>query len=232
MHEIKHFPINTPASQRSKPASLIVKNLGIKDYSSIFEAMKDFTANRTAETPDEFWCLEHYPVFTQGQAGKPEHILAPLDIPLIQTDRGGQVTYHGPGQLIVYFLVDVQRKEWGVRAFVSAIEQAVIDLLAEYSVKAHNKKEAPGVYVEDSKIASLGLRIRKGCSYHGLSFNINMDLEPFQRIHPCGFKGLKVVQLRDYVPSITIASAKYNLLPHLKNRLKYGEITINTFQDS
>lgn len=202
--------------------TLKVKTLVCKqEYSLVFQAMKEFTEKRSAETSDEFWILEHHPVYTQGQAGNAEHILAPVEIPIIQTDRGGQVTYHGPGQLIVYLLVDVQRKGLGVRKFVSSIEQAVIDLLAEYSISAHSKKEAPGVYIEDAKICSLGLRIRKGCSYHGLSFNINMDLTPFDRINPCGFKGLKILQLRDFIPKITVQETQERLLPHLVHHLSY-----------
>lgn len=164
--------------------------------------MQQFTATRDETTPDELWLLEHPPVYTQGQAGKPEHVLAPGDIPVVQIDRGGQVTYHGPGQLVAYLLFDLKRSKIGVRDFVRRIEQSVIDVLAGYGIAAYGKVDAPGVYVSraggEAKIASLGLRIRNGCSYHGLALNVNMDLEPFSRINPCGYAGLQVAQIADY----------------------------------
>lgn len=160
--------------------------------------MSAFTDNRLADTPDEFWLLEHDPVFTLGQAGKIEHVLAPGDIPVIPVDRGGQVTYHGPGQIVGYPLIDLRRTKVGVRELVHRIEQALIDTLARWDIQAARREGAPGVYVGEAKIAALGLRVRRGCSFHGLAFNVAMDLEPFQRINPCGYKGLAVTQLLDF----------------------------------
>lgn len=174
------------------------------EYVPVWEAMQAFTAARTAETPDELWLLTHAPVFTQGQAGKPEHVLSPGDIPVVQIDRGGQVTYHGPGQLVVYLLLDVRRRGLGVRELVERIEQGVIDVLAAQGIVAEAQRKAPGVYVNGAKIAALGLRIRQGCSYHGLSFNIDMDLTPFARINPCGYQGMAVTQLRDLLPASSV----------------------------
>ncbi|MDP1931653.1 MAG: lipoyl(octanoyl) transferase LipB [Gammaproteobacteria bacterium] len=183
--------------------TLVVRSAALNtslDYIPVWEAMRRFTENRNSETPDEVWLLTHLPVFTQGQAGKPEHLLNPGDIPVVQIDRGGQVTYHGPGQLVVYIMVDVRRAGTGARALVETIEQSVIAVLAEYGIVAESQRKAPGVYVKGAKIAALGLRIRQGCSYHGLSFNIDMDLSPFRRINPCGYEGMQVTQLRDLVP--------------------------------
>ena len=162
--------------------------------------MEDFTRERTEQTPDELWVLQHEPVFTQGQAGKAEHILDPHDIPVVQSDRGGQVTYHGPGQLVVYCLIDVRRRGFGVRALVDLIETAILETLQSYGIRGELRKGAPGVYVDGRKIAALGLRIRRGCSLHGLSFNIDMDLTPFNWINPCGYEGLQTTQLADLVP--------------------------------
>jgi lipoyl(octanoyl) transferase len=177
-----------------------VRRLGLQPYAKVLVDMHAFSAARTADTVDELWLLQHEPVFTQGQAGKPEHILAAGDIPVIQSDRGGQVTYHGPGQLIVYFLLDVKRREAGVRGLVDLIEQSLLRVLASYGIEGELRKSAPGVYVAGRKIAALGLRIRRGCSLHGLSFNIAMELEPFSRINPCGYAGLQSTQLRDLLP--------------------------------
>jgi len=174
-----------------------VRWLGLQDYAPCLQAMKDFTHQRDENTPDEIWLLEHHPVFTQGQNGKEEHLLQTGDIPVIQTDRGGQVTYHGPGQLMVYTLIDVKRKHLNIRELVTLLEQSVIDLLAEYGIQAEAKREAPGVYVHQQKICSIGLRIRRGCAYHGIAFNVSMDLEPFTRINPCGFTALKMTQFAD-----------------------------------
>lgn len=174
--------------------TVTIRWLGQKDYEACWQAMQQFTNQRNEETIDEIWLLEHHPVFTQGQNGKAEHILNPGNIPIVQTDRGGQVTYHGPGQLMVYTLVDLKRKQLNVRELVSLLEQSIIDLLAEYGIKAHAKREAPGVYVDEKKICSIGLRIRRGCSYHGIAFNVSLDLEPFTRINPCGFAELKMTQ--------------------------------------
>lgn len=167
---------------------------GLQDYTSCWHAMQEFTNQRDSETLDEIWLLEHPPVFTQGQNGKAEHLLNTGDIPVVQTDRGGQVTYHGPGQLMVYTLIDLKRKHLNVRELVTLLEQSVIDMLAEYNIKAVAKREAPGVYVDEKKICSIGLRIRKGCSYHGIAFNVAMDLTPFTRINPCGFSTLEMTQ--------------------------------------
>ncbi len=174
-----------------------VRKMGLSDYRETWMAMQQFTDRRDADTPDELWLTEHRPVFTQGLNGSAEHLLAPGDIPVVQVDRGGQVTYHGPGQLVLYCLLDIMRLGIGVKGLVGRIEQSIIALLGDYGIDAQARAGAPGVYVGDAKIAALGLRIRKGCCYHGLSLNVDMDLEPFRRINPCGFRGLAVTQLRD-----------------------------------
>lgn len=171
------------------------RQLGLVDYEPTLRAMKDLTDTRTADDPDELWLLQHPRVFTQGQAGKAEHVLAPGDIPVIQVDRGGQVTYHGPGQWVLYLLIDLRRRSWGVRDLVNTIESSIVTLLQEYGVDAVPDPKAPGVYVNGAKIAALGLRVRRGCSYHGLSLNVDMDLEPFGRINPCGYQGLQVTSM-------------------------------------
>jgi lipoyl(octanoyl) transferase len=171
-------------------AELVIRNLGEQPYPETWEAMKAFTADRGPDTTDELWFLEHHRVYTQGQAGKAEHILAAGDIPVIQVDRGGQVTYHGPGQLVVYLLLDLNRRKLGVRALVDAIEQAIVLCLGDIGIHAAPRPDAPGVYVDGAKIASLGLRVRRGCSFHGLALNVDMDMEPFARINPCGFAGM------------------------------------------
>ncbi|MGH8042874.1 MAG: lipoyl(octanoyl) transferase LipB [Rudaea sp.] len=177
---------------------LLVRRLpGLSPYEPVWRAMQAFTDARDGATADELWIVEHQPVFTLGQAGKWEHVLQPGEIPVIAVDRGGQVTYHGPGQIVAYPLVDLRRAGIGVRAYVQRIEQAVIDTLAEWNIAAARKAGAPGVYVNGAKIAALGIRVRRGCTFHGLAFNVNMDLEPFQRINPCGFQGLQVVQVVD-----------------------------------
>ena len=200
----------------------IVKRLGRVDYEPTFQAMQAFTASRTPETPDELWIVEHPPVYTLGQAGKPEHILRDVGIPLVRIDRGGQVTYHGPGQVVVYLLLDLARLEIKVRELVSAIEQAVIDLLAEYGVAAERRDGAPGVYVGEAKIAALGLRIRNGCSYHGVALNVDMDLSPFAAINPCGYAGLEVIQTRDLNIPLTAHEAGERLSQHLLQQLDQG----------
>ncbi|SDR84410.1 lipoyl(octanoyl) transferase [Halopseudomonas xinjiangensis] len=176
---------------------LIVRGLGLVAYEPTLEAMRRFTAERDDSTPDEIWFLEHPPVFTQGQAGKAEHLLAPGDIPVVQVERGGQVTYHGPGQLVAYLLLDIRRLELGVRDLVSAMERSLVGLLAGYGIEASPRPDAPGVYVGAAKIASLGLRIRRGCSFHGLALNVDMDMAPFRRINPCGYAGLAMAQMVD-----------------------------------
>ena len=183
---------------------IALRQLGHSQYADVFHAMRDFTDRRTesearASIPDELWLTEHEPVFTQGQAGRAEYVLNPGAIPVVQTDRGGQVTYHGPGQSVVYLLVDLPRADLSIRSLVTLIQDSIISVLATYGVSSTCRKGAPGVFVEDAKIASLGLRVRKGCSYHGLSLNVDMDLEPFSRIHPCGLTGLQMTQLRDLV---------------------------------
>ncbi|WP_313516014.1 lipoyl(octanoyl) transferase LipB [Pseudomonas sp.] len=178
-------------------AELIVRHLGLADYLPTLEAMRRLTAERGEATPDEIWLLQHPRVFTQGQAGKAEHLLAPGDIPVVQVDRGGQVTYHGPGQLVAYLMLDLRRLGLGVRELVTAMEQSLVELLASYDIQAAPKADAPGVYVAGDKIASLGLRVSRGCSFHGLALNVDMDMSPFGRINPCGYAGLKMVQLRD-----------------------------------
>lgn len=176
---------------------LIVRHLGVKDFSDVWQQMRDFTDTRHHDTPDELWLLEHPAVFTLGQAGKPEHILAAGDIPVVKTDRGGQVTYHGVGQLVGYCLLDIKRLNIGVRELVETIEDVLVEVLAKYHIDAWANRDAHGVYVGTKKIASLGLRIRKGCSYHGFSLNLNMDLEPYLRINPCGHAGLEMTQIQE-----------------------------------
>lgn len=181
--------------------------------------MQEFTQQRSEQTPDEIWLLEHHPVFTLGLNGKREHVLDPKDIPVVQCDRGGQVTYHGPGQLIAYLLLDLRRRNLGVKQLVHQMEQAVIDLLSESGITARRRDNAPGVYVNDSKIAALGLRVRRGCCYHGLSLNIDMDLEPFSRINPCGFPNLVACQLSDLSPEATMNLISDALINKLQNQL-------------
>ncbi|MCE4936772.1 lipoyl(octanoyl) transferase LipB [Aliivibrio fischeri] len=178
---------------------LVVKNLGRQDYEPVWKAMHTFTDERDENTCDEVWLVEHNPVFTQGQAGKEEHVLAAGDIPIVKSDRGGQVTYHGPGQLVAYVLINLRRKNIGVRELVTHIENTVINTLSHFNVESAARPDAPGVYVDNKKICSLGLRIRKGCSFHGLALNINMDLSPFLRINPCGYAGMEMTQLHDLV---------------------------------
>lgn len=204
--------------------NLRVRHLGRRDYVPVWHAMQKFTAQRTADSADEIWLVEHPPVYTQGLNGKPEHLLTPGAIPVVQTDRGGQVTYHGPGQLLAYVLVDLQRKGWGIRDLVSRLEQAVIDLLHDHGIVAAARHDAPGVYVDGAKIAALGLRVKRGCSYHGLSFNVAMDLEPFSRINPCGYAGLPVTQLSALGGPSDPTKVAEVLLKHLCARLGYNSV--------
>lgn len=178
--------------------AVILRRLGAVDYQSVWQQMRSFNEQRSAETADEIWLLQHPPVYTQGMNGRDEHLPLKSDIPVVETDRGGQVTYHGPGQLIVYLLLDLRRLKLGVRELVRIMEQAVIELLADYEVSAYGRIEAPGVYVEGAKIAALGLRIRRGCCYHGLALNVDVDLAPFNSIDPCGYKSLPVTRLKDF----------------------------------
>ena len=196
-----------------------IRRLGRVDYEPTWHAMQEFTAARTPETPDELWVVEHPPVFTLGQAGKPDHLLRDVGIPVVKIDRGGQVTYHGPGQVVVYLLIDLQRLKIKVRELVTAIEQALIDFLAEQGATAERRTGAPGVYVSDAKVAALGLRIKNGCSYHGLSLNVDMDLSPFAAINPCGYAGLKVTQTRDLGIPLNLTEAGELLCRHLRQQL-------------
>ncbi|MDR2188266.1 MAG: lipoyl(octanoyl) transferase LipB [Azonexus sp.] len=196
-----------------------VKPLGRVDYLPTYAAMQDFTAGRAADTADELWIVEHPPVYTLGQAGKAEHILRDVGIPVVKIDRGGQVTYHGPGQAVIYLLLDLARRQLKARQLVSLIEQAVIDLLAEYGLAAERQAKAPGVYVGGAKIAALGLRIRHGCSYHGVALNVDMDLTPFAAINPCGYPGLPVTQTRDFAIPLTAGEAGQRLARHLLRQL-------------
>ncbi len=197
------------------PAPVRVRRLGATDYIETWDAMKAFTAGRDAATADELWLTEHPPVFTQGLNGRAEHLLAPGDIPVVQVDRGGQVTYHGPGQLVLYCLLDLARLGLGVKGLVGSIERAIVEWLAGYGIAARTRSGAPGVYVGGAKIAALGLRVRKGCCYHGLSLNVDMDLEPFGRINPCGYAGLAVTQLRDLGVELAVERAGAELASQL-----------------
>lgn len=201
---------------------LLVRHLGLADYLPTLEAMRRLTDERDEQTADEIWLLQHPRVFTQGQAGKPEHLLAPGDIPVVQVERGGQVTYHGPGQLVAYLMLDLRRLDLGVRELVSAMELSLVDVLAGYGIEAAPKAEAPGVYVKDDKIASLGLRVRRGCSFHGLALNVDMDMTPFQRINPCGYAGLKMVQMKDLLATPPVFDEVAQRLEQaLRQRLGY-----------
>ncbi|OAJ93639.1 lipoyl(octanoyl) transferase LipB [Vibrio bivalvicida] len=207
---------------------LVVKHLGRQDYEPIWQAMHDFTDNRTEDTADEVWLVEHNPVFTQGQAGKEEHLLNTGDIPVVQSDRGGQVTYHGPGQLVAYFLINLRRKKIGVRDLVTHIENLVINTLKAYNIDSAARPDAPGVYVDGKKICSLGLRIRKGCSFHGLALNVNMDLTPFLRINPCGYAGMEMVQVSQLGGPEDITQVETKLVEELVALLNYQQVKIDT----
>lgn len=198
---------------------MLVRDLGRRPYEPVWRAMQRFTDARDAATPDALWLVEHDPVFTLGQAGREEHVLMPGDIPVLHVDRGGQVTYHGPGQIVAYPLLDLRRLGIGVREYVHRIEQAVIDTLAEWNIAGARRDGAPGVYVDGAKIAALGIRVRGGCSFHGLAFNIAMDLEPFHRINPCGFAGLQVVAMADLCGASELEAVKPVLVRHLAAQL-------------
>jgi len=204
-----------------KGGDLIWRELGLNAYEPIWAKMRQFVANANAQTVEEIWLLEHERIFTLGQAGKREHILNAGDIPVIQTERGGQVTYHGQGQLVVYFMLDLKRRHLSVRDLVSLLENAVIELLAQYQIAAFSKKDAPGIYVDHKKIASLGLRIRRGWSFHGLALNVKMDLEPFLRINPCGYQGLQMTQIAEFVPQIDLKDVSLKLQTIFNNHLAY-----------
>lgn len=207
---------------------LVVRKLGRCDYEPIWQAMHEFTDNRTEQTIDEIWLVEHNPVFTQGQAGKAEHLINTGDIPVIQSDRGGQVTYHGPGQLVAYFLINLRRKRLGVRDLVTHIENLVINTLKTYHIESTARPDAPGVYVDGKKICSLGLRIRHGCSFHGLALNINMDLSPFLRINPCGYAGMEMVQVSQLGGPYQVQVVADQLIKELVTLLDYKHINFST----
>lgn len=209
----------------SNSSSLLIRQLGVQDYTSVWQAMQAFTQTRDDASTDEIWLLQHPPVYTLGLNGKRKHLLVANAIPVIDVDRGGQVTYHGPGQLVAYTLIDLKRKQLGVRDLVQHIEQAIMELLAEYAIEAERKPDAPGVYVDGAKIAALGLRIKKERSYHGLSLNIDMDLSPFTAINPCGYEGMPVTQLRDLANrTIVIADVAKQLIKHLSRQLQYNDM--------
>ncbi|RZQ53695.1 octanoyltransferase [Pseudoalteromonas phenolica] len=201
-------------------STVIVRQLGLRSYEPIWQKMQDFTDTRDDNSADEIWFVEHEPVFTQGQAGKAEHVLAPGDIPVIQVDRGGQVTYHGPGQQMMYVLFNLRRLKIGVRELVTWLEECIVDLLKEYDINAYAKADAPGVYVNDSKIASLGLRVRRGCSFHGLALNVNMDMSPFMLINPCGYAGMNMVQTSELNGPSQLDEVAQGLVKHMQKRLK------------
>lgn len=210
---------------------LEVTDLGLQPYEQVWAAMTEFTNTRTSETIDQLWLVQHPPVFTQGQAGKAEHLLIPGDIPVVQSDRGGQVTYHGPGQLVAYPLLDLRRLKMGVRDLVTAIEQTIVATLAHYQIEAFPKPDAPGVYVSTEgrvdKIASLGLRVRRSCSFHGLALNVAMDLSPFLRINPCGYQGLAMTQMQNLLPKpISVENVQQQLVIQFAQKLGYETCTM------
>ncbi|MGI9878294.1 lipoyl(octanoyl) transferase LipB [Vibrio chagasii] len=205
---------------------LIVKKLGRQDYEPVWKAMHKFTDERTEEEVDQVWLVEHNPVFTQGQAGKAEHVLNAGDIPVIQSDRGGQVTYHGPGQLVAYFLINIRRKKFGVRDLVTHIENLVINTLKAYNIDSAARPDAPGVYVDGKKICSLGLRIRRGCSFHGLALNVDMDLSPFLRINPCGYQGMEMAQVSQLGGPSELENVEQQLIQELVELLGYDQVDI------
>ncbi|OEF26282.1 lipoyl(octanoyl) transferase LipB [Vibrio rumoiensis] len=214
----------SPAS----PEQVVIRQLGRQDYSPVWQAMHTFTDERNDQSIDEVWLVEHNPVFTQGQAGKTEHLLNTGDIPVIQSDRGGQVTYHGPGQIVAYFMINLRRKNIGVRELVTHIENIVIETLKEFGITSAARSDAPGVYVQQRKICSLGLRIRKGCSFHGLALNVNMDLAPFLRINPCGYAGMEMVQVKDVDGPDSVSAVETILIQKITHQLGYRQVEITT----
>jgi lipoyl(octanoyl) transferase len=221
-----------PQQTEANQLPLVIRNLGRYAYVPVWQAMQDFTDKRNKNTPDEIWVVEHDPVFTQGQAGKEEHLLFPGDIEVVKVDRGGQVTYHGPGQIVVYVLLNLKRRKIGIRELVTHIENAIINTLKHYDIIAAAKPDAPGVYVDGKKIASLGLRVRKGCTFHGLALNVDMDLEPFSRINPCGYAGLEMIQCRDFTSSEALAPIEQQLVSHLSDLLQASELIYTTGLDN
>ena len=204
----------------------VIRHLGQVEYEPTWRAMEKFTLERGPDTPDEIWFLEHPPVFTLGLAGKMEHVLAPGGIPVIHIDRGGQVTYHGPGQLVVYPLIDLRRQKLGVRELVEALENSVIDTLTAYGIHAKGRRDAPGVYVDARKVCSIGIRVRRGCSYHGIAFNVAMDLSPFHRINPCGYAGLEMTQVSDLGGPASVRRVAADLTPALLEHLGYNDVPV------
>lgn len=208
---------------------VLIRQLGLVPYLQTYQTMQSFTQHRSDETFDEIWLLEHWPVYTLGQTGRREHLLNPGDIPVHTVDRGGQVTYHGPGQLLIYVLMDVRRRHWNIKQLVYALEQAVIDYLAAIpSLKGERRDRAPGIYIQGQKLSSLGLRITRGCSYHGLSLNIDMDLQPFSGINPCGYSGLKMTQLHDLGMTQDVKQVTIDFLPYLLSTLAYSSFVWRT----
>jgi lipoyl(octanoyl) transferase len=215
--------VSLPAADQEQPSHrLVVRSLGMQDYEPLWRSMQRFTEERDAATADEIWFTEHPPVFTLGMNGKREHVLAPGDIPVVQVDRGGQVTYHGPGQLMIYPLIDLKRAGLGVRALVTALEQAAVATAADFGIEAASRADAPGVYVSGQKIASIGLRVRRGASFHGMAFNVAMDLEPFGRINACGFANLEVTDLRSLGVPASLSEVRQRLDRHLQFELRGG----------
>ena len=205
-----------------------IRNLGLQDYEPVWRDMQDFTDSRDEETPDEIWFTQHRPVFTLGVNASRDHLVAPGDIPVVQIDRGGQVTYHGPGQLMIYPLIDLRRAGRGVRPLVTALEQSVVDLAADYGITAASRRDAPGVYVDGVKLASVGLRIRRGSSFHGMALNVDVDLEPFSRINPCGFTGLEVTDLKKLGAEGDLERVRDRLLPHFLRRMGFDDANLVT----
>lgn len=211
--------------------ALVIRQLGLQPYEPTWHKMQDFTSRRDASCDDEIWLLEHDKVFTQGQAGKAEHILNPGDIPVVQVDRGGQVTYHGPGQLIMYLMIDLRRNKLGIRDMVTIMEQAIVEVLESFGVKAFSKSDAPGVYVDQSKIASLGLRVRRGCTFHGFALNLNVDMEPFLRINPCGYAGMQMSNLADFVADLDQQVVIQRLCDFMIKKIGYNNVTYTSQLD-
>lgn len=206
------------------PRPLIIRHLGRQSYQPVWDSMRAFTDGRKPDQTDELWVVEHDPVFTQGLAGKAEHVLDPTGIPIVQTDRGGQVTYHGPGQIVVYPLLDIDRRNLGVRCLVDRLEQAVIEMLGDRRIPGERMEGAPGIYIAGAKIASIGLKVRRGRTYHGMAMNVDMDLQPFSCINPCGFAGLAMTQLTDHLPATTLAEARTALCTSICQQLDYDAV--------
>ncbi len=210
---------------------LNVRCFGLQEYTSVFDNMRQYTQQRDLNSADEFWCLQHFPVFTLGANADQKHILKRTDIPVVQSDRGGQVTYHGPGQVIIYLMVDLKRKDMGIKQLVEKIEQSVVSVLGQYNIDSQARAEAHGVYVNNAKIASLGLRVHRGSSYHGLALNVDMDLKPFSLINPCGFIDLAVTQVKEHVESVAINELTKQLSENLYKQLNYKDYQVNFYDE-